>query len=152
MLLTYSNTTDNSFLRKRRRSSAPLKREKTIKTWDKDIVCLPHTYNGTGGIGGITIPRGKRHAELGRQGLIGKIRLSSDMTEEEIMREIHSVFAKQMKNDMEFPFTFLQCTGGGAKTLTPAQVSPSWTWTAQQVVSLGGQGSIYILANVEVNM
>jgi hypothetical protein len=46
-----------------------------------------------------------------------------------------------------FPFTFLQPTGGGNKTLTMPSVSSSYQWTAQQVAKLAtSRGSVYIMA------
>jgi len=74
------------------------------------------------------------------------------MKEEEVKAEIRSVFATPMKNNYQFPFTFLQCNGGGSKTLTAPQTSTHFQWTADQVVSLAGQGSIYILANEDMDI
>ena len=62
------------------------------------------------------------------------------------------VFGRPMKFDPSFPFTFLQSTGGGTKTLTSPAVSVHFQWTAQQVVSLAGQGALYILANKELDL
>ena len=76
----------------------------------------------------------------------------STMTEEEVKSEIFSAFANQMKENEQFPFTFLQCNGGGSKTLIAPTVSKHFQWTAQQVVSLAGQGAIYILANDDLNI
>ena len=66
------------------------------------------------------------------------------MTEKEIKDEIRSVFHKQMKPDHNF--IFLQSAGGGTKMLMAPQVSTHFSWSAQQVVSLAGQGAIYIQA------
>ena len=56
----------------------------------------------------IKIPRGYAACEdLAQNGLIGKIRLTSNMTEEEIMREIRSVFQQPMENDPLFWFSIL---------------------------------------------
>ena len=52
-----------------------------------------------------------------------------------------------MHNNPSFPFTFLQPTGGGNKTLTVPSVSASYQWTAQQVAKLAtNRGSVYIKA------
>jgi len=64
---------------------------------------------------------------------MGKIVLDSSMTEEEIMREIHSVFRKPMGFNPNFCFKVLQPAGGSSKTLTVPSVSPSYKWTASTV-------------------
>lgn len=139
-------------MRKRKSAfkSTPSKRDSNkLRIWDKDIICLPMCFALDKA---INIPRGKNRVKLGKQGLIGKIRLRDDMIQEEIFQEIRSVFSRPMRNNDEFPFTFLQNTGGGAKTLTPVQTSSNWLWTAQQVARLGGQGAIYILADDAVDV
>ena len=57
-----------------------------------------------------------------------------------------------MKENEQFPFTFLQCNGGGSKTLIAPTVLKHFQWTAQQVVSLAGQGAMYILASDDLNV
>ncbi len=80
-------------------------------------------------------------------GLIGKIRLTSLMNEDDVRQEISSVFRSPMGNDPYFPFTFLQETVEGSKTLRILLLSPSYELTAEQVAQLGGQKkTIYILA------
>lgn len=84
-------------------------------------------------------------------GLIGKIHLSSDMNEDDVKREVCSVFQGPMGNDPNFPFVFLQGAGEGSKTLVIPSVSSNYHWTAQQVARLGGQKShIYILAQADM--
>ena len=84
-------------------------------------------------------------------GLIGKIRLSSDMNEDDVKREVCSVFQGPMGNDLNFPFVFLQAAGEGSKTLVIPSVSSTYRWTAQQVSRLAGQkGNIYILAQADM--
>ena len=73
------------------------------------------------------------------------------MSEDDIMAEVRSTFAKPMGDDPMFPFRFLQSTGGGSKTLTIPAVSKNFQWTAAQVASLG-QAQIYILANAGLNI
>lgn len=85
-----------------------LKRKSPIRSWDKDIVCLPNDYGGSS----IPIPWGSRRTILGEFGLIGKVHLTSKMTED-VKSEIRSVFSRPMKFDPNFPFTFLKSTGGG---------------------------------------
>lgn len=80
-------------------------------------------------------------------GLIGKIRLMSNMTEQEMEQEVCSVFKSPMGEREDFPFMFLQPTGLGSRSLTVPSVSSSFSWTAQQVAKLGGNKcAIYILA------
>ena len=63
------------------------------------------------------------------------------MDEEEIRRRICSVFEGRMRKDPAFLFSFLQNTGGGTNSLSIVNVSSNWSWSAQQVGSLGGQGA-----------
>ena len=104
----------SSFLGRRGRSQpAPVsKKAKKISTYDRDIVCLPYLFPSKDGR--YAIPRKESRAELGSKGLIGKIRLTSDMLEQEIMAEIRSVFSVAMRDDPEFPFTFMQRSGPGS--------------------------------------
>ena len=56
------------------------KRAKTVQIWDRDIICLPQkSSNPT-----IPYPRGSYRSILGEQGLIGKIRLMSNMDEDQV--------------------------------------------------------------------
>uniref|UniRef100_A0A1X7U6F2 Uncharacterized protein n=1 Tax=Amphimedon queenslandica TaxID=400682 RepID=A0A1X7U6F2_AMPQE len=41
---------------------------------------------------------------------------------------------------------------GGSKSLTIPNVPRNWLWTPQQVASLAGQGSIYIVADKELKL
>ena len=81
-------------------------------------------------------------------GLIGKLHLSTEMSVEEVQREIRSVFCRAMDNRDDFPFVFLQPTGVGSRSLTIPAVSASFMWTAQQVARL--KTPIYILAQDEL--
>lgn len=64
-----------------------------VQTFNKDIVCLPKSVsNHSSSSMGISYPRGQLRAKLGSSGLIGKLHLSSVMTEEDIKKEIRSVF------------------------------------------------------------
>ena len=84
-------------------------------------------------------------------GLIGKIHLTSEMSEDDIMREIRSVFQVPMGGDPEFPFVFLQPAGEGTRTLVIPAQSSSFKWTAQQVARLAGQkNTTYILAQADM--
>ena len=130
---------------KRRRSenNAAVKKAK-ITIWDRDIICLPSSCaNGNH----ICFPRGKYRAILGRVGLLGKVRLQSDMTASEVLDEIRSVFVVQMGGRRDFPFEYLQRTGCGSYSLMIPNVSSLFDWTPQQVAKLSNaKGSIFILA------
>ena len=82
---------------------------------------------------------------LAKMGLQGKVTLTSQMTEEDIRSEIRSAFNNAMGNDSSFPFTFLQTSGCGAKTLAAPSLSASFHWNAQEVSKLG-KACFYILA------
>ena len=67
-----------SFLKRRKgNSTLPRKRKKTLQTWDRDIVCLPKVKSADMH---IAYPRGKYREQLGKNGLIGKVRLNSNMS------------------------------------------------------------------------
>ena len=72
------------------------------------------------------------------------------MTDKDVEAEIRSVFRKPMQNNQQFPFVYLQATGGGSNSLmVPSQ--SSFKWTPQQVAWLAGQaGIIYIMAEDEL--
>ena len=125
------------------------KRPKSSQSWDRDIVCLPQQPTGKE----ICYPRGKYCAWLGSQGLIGKIRLVSTMTVQDIETEVRSVFVKAMGGKHDFPFLFLQPTGSGSRSLSMPAISTSFQWTAQQVAKLGAnKQTIYILATDELEL
>ncbi len=72
------------------------------------------------------------------------------MTVEEVEKEVRSVFSQPMGGRSDFPFSFLQPTGLGSRTLT---ASSSFSWTAQQVAKLAGYKQvIYILAHDELTL
>ena len=141
-----------SYLKRKRKEESSghctSKRPKPVQIWDRDIVCLPSSH---GPIGNIAFPRGKFRTKLGEKGLIGKIRLSSQMSVLEVEDEIRSAFRGPMGGSNDFCFHFLQSTGLGSKTLTLPAVSSSFIWTAQQVARLGSSKQpIYILADDEL--
>lgn len=116
----------------------------TVKTWSKDIVCLPVDYHSQSQE--LPFPRGSRRAQLAKSGLIGKVSLSSTMSEADMRAEICSVFSAAFGEENNFPFKFLQMIGGGARCLTVPCTSPTFEWTAQDVASSAGKGAVYILA------
>ena len=127
-------------------SGTPAKKAK-FQEWDRDIMCIPLEYSRGNE---VTIPRGKLRAKLASKGLAGKIRLNSEMSENEIFAEIRSVFSIVMGNDEDFPFEILQSAGGGTKSLVIPGRSTSFVWTGKQVIATAGRGSIYIRANKEL--
>lgn len=94
-----------SILGRRRRVSkcvGPKAKAPKVITWDRTIVCLPSCYVESLKSSDIPIPRKKWAAN----GLIGKIHLESDWTEEEVFAEIRSVFSSAMGDDSTFPLQF----------------------------------------------
>ncbi len=72
-------------------------------TYDRDIICLPCECLNKEGL--VKIPRRKGVREyLASNRLIGKVRLSSAMSEDEIMSEIRSVFSVPEDRDRLFRF------------------------------------------------
>ena len=119
-----------------------------MKTWNKDIICLPKDYHPNNQK--IPISRGAKRGEIAMAGLIGKISLSSTMSEEDIREEICAIFAVVFGGDDKFPFRFLQTVGGGTRYLNmPCQTS-NLKWTAQDLISSAGKGAIYILAEKDI--
>ena len=118
-----------SYLRRRGVKETPRKKAKVVKTWDRDIVCMPQSRRNKIKGGNFMYPRGKYRAYLARSGLIGKLHLTSIMSDEEVVAEICTIFKEQMNNNPHFPFVYLQSTGGGSKSLTIPSQSSSFKWT-----------------------
>ena len=98
-------------------------------------MCLPDSFMKKNKY--IPFPRGKPRALLARNGLIGKLRISSEMSECDVFSEIRSVFKNAMQSDPNFPFKLLQPTGEDSRSLAIPPVSDTFHWTAQQVAKLG---------------
>ena len=142
----------SSFLKKVANKNVPQKSKKkksSLLTYDRDIICLTKKFaqkNGT-----AMIPRCKASLEyLCRNGLKGKIRLSSAMSEEEIMEEIRSVFRRSF-NNQDFSFDILQHGGGKFKSLVVPALSSSYVWTASAVAGTS-KTPIYILAHSDIGV
>ena len=134
----------SAFLGKRSQRSGSKKAERVF-TYDRDIICLPQSFAKKEGL--IQIPRKRTAREfLAANKLIGKIRLTSAMSEDEIMDEIRSVFSVPMDSDPLFRFKILQSSGGGCKSLNVPVVSASYKWTAGAVAGKNAKVPIYILA------
>ena len=89
------------------------------------IVCLPVDYHSRSQE--LLIPRGSRRTQLAKAGLIGKMLLSSAMSEADTRAEISSVFSVAFDEEKNFPFNFLQTIGGGSWCLTVPCTSPSFS-------------------------
>ena len=111
-----------------------------VYTYERDIICLPCSCDAKV----IRIPRNRD--ALSESGLVGKITLSSNMTEDELFSEIRSVFRGPMGGNEDFPFTILQPTGGSSRSLTVPAVSSTFKWTAGAIASKSTKIPIYILA------
>lgn len=136
--------------RRRKQGGAKAKSPKVV-SWDRTIICLPSCYQEVSKSGkDIAIPRKKR-AILASNGLIGKVHLESDWTEDEVFAEIRSVFSNAMANDTQFPFTILLPTGSGTKSLTVPSLSLSFVWTPKEVAGKS-QNTIYILAQKSLKL
>ena len=119
---------------------APVKVERLyIYTYDRDIVCLPCFYARKSKV--IPIPRDRD--EPSSAGLVGKISLTSDMSEEAIFNEIRNVFRDPMRGSTTFAFEVLQSTGGSSKYLTIPAVSSTFKWSACSIVPKNTKMPIY---------
>ena len=107
------------------RKSIPLKKKERIFTYD---LCLPKSYGK-----GSSIPVPRSRNVLASNGLIGKIRVTSEMSESEIFDEIRSVFSQPMNGDPNFRFDVLQSAGGRCKSLVVPSTSESFQWTASAI-------------------
>ena len=68
------------------------------------------------------------------------------MTQEHIFSEIHSAFAKPMRNSLNFRFVMLQPTGGTSMKLTIPSLSSSFEWTASSDAGKHAKTPVYIMA------
>ena len=116
-----------------------------ISSWDRSIVCLPSLYPKLCSTrNGIPVPRKKRSL-LAKYGLIGKMHLEHDWSEERIFAEIRSVFNTAMNENPEFPVKIMMATGSGTKCLTIPAQSSSFQWTPKEVAGRA-DSCIYVLA------
>ena len=127
------------------------KGKQRLYTYHRDIICLPKSISTQDGL--IKIPRKisvRNHLAMNH--LIGKIRLTSDMSERAIMREVRSVFDVPMGCSPSFPFKILQTCGGGSKYLSIPVLSSTFSWTAAVVAGTNAKTPIYILAEADLNV
>lgn len=122
-----------------------------IFTYDREIICIPQSFLNANNL--VKIPRKSIYREfLVINNLIGNIRLRSDMSEDNIMSEIRSVFRVPMNKDTLFDFKILQPSGGSSKSLSIRQVSSSYKWTASTIAGKYSKVPIYILARDELKL
>ena len=134
-------TTVPSILGKRQRRKVSMKPSKIV-TWDREVVCLPHSYMKMFSTNGVMpIPRKKKDI-LASFGLVGRLHLESDWLESEVITEIRSTFSENVTEDIQFQF--LQFTGTGTKSLMIPKVSSSYTWTPKEVAGRADR-PIYLL-------
>ena len=135
---------------KKRRVSGQVGKE---KTYTKDIVCLlqeqyPLAVDDSSI---IPIPRGKARGTLAELGLIGKVHLVSTWSNARVIDEITSVFSSSfgLDENEQLKFKYLSVVPG-AKVLSVAKVSSSFSWSGHAVASLAGQECIYILSEMKL--
>ena len=146
-LFSQSSSSRRSNSRKRKQSDVQAK----STTYVRDIVLLPEEFRSENG--SICIPRSTRREKLGKAGLVGKIEITSSMTEDEVRSEICEVFAVPMgltvediKNGTRFQFSYLLRSGCNSRTLRVPTVKDTLQWNRKQVTSLAKSGSfIYLL-------
>ena len=96
-------TTVPSILGKRRRRKVSMKPSKIV-TWDREVICLPHSYMKMFSTNGVMpIPRKKKDI-LASFGLVGRLHLESDWSESEVITEIRSTFSENVTEDIQFQF------------------------------------------------
>ena len=122
-------------------------KKERIFSYERDIICLPSWYRSKMSGNCIPIPRGIDSRQyLAKHSLLGKITLTSDMTEMQIFNEIYSVFNDSFGGRENFKFLILQSTGGFSKSLTIPRVSNQYKWSASSVAGKNAKMPIYILA------
>ena len=137
----------SSFLARNSRQPAKKMKQERIFTYERDIICLPHSYHKKMSGNCVPIPRGTKVRQiLARHGLLGKITLTSDMEESQIMSEISSVFEDCFGKE-GFRFSILQPTGGFSKSLTIPRVGSLYKWSASSVAGKNSKVPVYILAD-----
>ena len=90
----------------------------------------------------MPIPRKKKDV-LASFGLVGRLHLESDWTDEEVKEEIRSTF-NNATGDKSLLFKFLQITGTGRKSLMIPMVSNSYKWTPKEVAGRADK-PVYII-------
>lgn len=146
-----TTSSESSSKPKKRRVSGQVGKE---KTYTKDIVCLLPQHYGLIPLNEnsvIQIPRGKARGNLATLGLIGKVHLVSTWPSARVTEEITSVFSSTfgLEENEQLGYKYLAVVPG-AKVLSLAKVSTSFSWSGHAVASLAGQGCIYILSEINL--
>lgn len=123
------------------KAAAPTSNSTKLFTYERDIICLPSTFENNGN---VRIPKGVAREYLGRNGLIGKVVINSSMNQNEIYDEIRSIFRAAMSYKKNFKL--LQPIGGSGKSLIIPAISSSYRWTASVVAGKNAKMPVYILA------
>ena len=129
----------NFFANKNKKTQASTR---IVHAFYRDIVYLLKLFVKRGEF--IQLPRKKDdRVFLVTNKFIGKVRLKSNMHQDEILR---SVFKSPMRFNDNFQFTILQSSGGDSKGLMIPELSASYMWTATAIVGKNAKVLIYILA------
>ena len=110
--------------------------------YERDILCLPHSFLQRGDIIQIPCKKNIRHF-LAVNKLVEKIQLQSNLDESEIFNEIRSVFRVPMGYCDDFKFKILQPSGGDSRSLIIPELSHSYKWTASAVAGRNAKTPIY---------
>lgn len=121
----------------------------------RDIVLLPREW--VKDHQNVTIPR-KERRKTAQAGLIGKIEFDSDMSGEDVIKEVCRVFANPMglspqlvESGERFKFRYLQKAGAGSRSLCCPSVSTTFEWTGKMVSTVAKSGGcIYLLADEDI--
>ncbi len=123
-------------MRSRRSRKKGGRQQSKFISYVRDIVLLPMDAKGQDGI--ISIPRSSKRVMLGKAGLVGKLEITSIMSDYDVRKEICEVFGTPMglvdsniKNNQLFPFTYLQRAGSGCRSLCVPSVKADFEWTGR---------------------
>ena len=122
-------------------------RKRSKKTYVRTIVCIPHQFVKVERKF-ISIPRGKKRAELYALNLCAKVEISVSYSENAVQQEISDLFFDcfiPISNCNILQFDFLT-TIPGLKLLQKAKVNSGFKWDGMAVQSLS-KGILYILSH-----
>ncbi|XP_062412074.1 uncharacterized protein LOC134102096 [Sardina pilchardus] len=122
---------------------------KTIGLVVKDVICLPYeTYLKQDDL--YYVPRNKEREILASMGLVARITIDSSWLTEEMEGRLASLFKHRFcrSHTEKFRFTYLQCFRGSRVLFDPSV--PCQSYTAQEVLRICENGSLYILSHHNV--
>ena len=166
--LTASNSFSASFLSskpdKKRKRSLPSVFEKkkqkksssskkTTSFYVRDIEVIPREWGKDHSH--VPIPRMEKRKILSDAGLLGKFEFNSDMSADDVSKEICTVFSQPFQLSLSliergerFKFKYLQKSGEGTRSLCCPTVKENFEWTGRVVSTLAKSGGcIYLLAD-----